>query len=248
MALAYSGGLDSRFLAHMARQAGIFVRALHVKGPHVSSCEHAYALDWVKRMEIPVTVVRVDPLDMPELRNNPKSRCYHCKKAAFSAMRGAAGALHLCDGTNASDMEEYRPGLKALAELGVLSPLAGAALTKADIRRMAAETGLENPEQAARPCLLTRFAYDTAIDARLLAAVDAAEQAVMETFTRRGYGNAAFRLRFESPGAPALHLGMREEDAVPDTVVSEALAGTAFPGLPVRRMASLSGFFDRQKI
>lgn len=247
MAIAYSGGLDSRFLAHMARRAGIFVRALHVKGPHTPSRERACALEWAKRAGIPATVVGIDPLAMPSLRSNPKDRCYHCKTAVFSVLREAAGALPLCDGTNASDEGEFRPGLKALAELDIISPLARAGLTKDAIRRMAAETGLTNPDQAAQPCLLTRFDYGTALDARLLAAVDAAEQAVAEALARHGYGETPFRLRYESPDFPALHLGMAGEDAGLDAIISEALAGKEFSGLPIRRMVSLSGFFDRKR-
>ncbi|MDL2209834.1 ATP-dependent sacrificial sulfur transferase LarE [Desulfovibrio sp. OttesenSCG-928-O18] len=246
MALAYSGGLDSRFLAHMARRAGLSVRALHIKGPHVPSHEHVYALDWAQRAGIAVTVVALDPLRMPELRNNPRDRCYHCKRSIFIALRKAAGDLPLCDGTNASDKGEYRPGLKALAELAVISPLAEAGLTKDAIRRMGTETGLENPDQAAKPCLLTRFGYNTPIDAERLTAVDAAEQAVMEALALRGCGEIPFRLRYESPGNAALHLEMAAQDDTLDAALTRVLAEKGFSGAPVRRMASLSGFFDRK--
>ena len=129
IAVAYSGGLDSRFLIHMARRAGLDVRALHIRGPHIPAREHRYAVQWAADCGVPLTVIERDPLGMPELQNNPKDRCYHCKKAVFTALREAAGELPLCDGTNASDLGEYRPGLRALRELDIRSPLAEAGIS-----------------------------------------------------------------------------------------------------------------------
>lgn len=250
VAVAYSGGLDSRFVVHMAKRAGLAVRALHVFGPHIPAHEHAYAVGWAERSGAPLTVINLDPLDMPALRANPPDRCYHCKKAVFTALRGAAGGLPLCDGTNASDLGEYRPGLRALAELGIHSPLAGTGMTKEDIRAVGRATGLEKPDQAAQPCLLTRFGYGETLTPSLLLAVDAAEAAVRKALASRGYGNAAFRVRFEGAAAPALHLARQAFSNAMSPPLREdletALKTTGFPDAPIRLMNSLSGYFDRE--
>lgn len=247
LAVAYSGGLDSRFLIHSALRAGLSVRALHVHGPHIPAGEHAYAVRWAERAGIPLTVVKMNPLCLPELRNNPEDRCYHCKKAIFTAIGEAIGNLPLCDGTNASDLGEYRPGLKALAELGIRSPLAEAGIGKGDIRAMGTASGLENPAQAAQPCLLTRFGYGQALSPERLAAVDVAEEAARRVFTAFGQPDRPFRLRYEDAATPALHL---TGEALPPEMaesLAAALAGVGFPGTPVRATASLSGYFDRRK-
>lgn len=250
VAIAYSGGLDSRFVVHMAKRADLAVRALHVHGPHIPAHEHAYAVDWAERSGASLTVINIDPLDMPALRANPPDRCYHCKKAVFTALRGAAGELPLCDGTNASDLGEHRPGLRALAELGIHSPLAGAGMTKEDIRAAGRATGLENPDQAAQPCLLTRFGYGETLTSSLLLAVDAAEAAVQKALASRGYGNAPFRVRFEGAGTPALHLARQAfGNVMPPPLRDDleiALKTAGFPNAPIRLMGSLSGYFDRE--
>lgn len=250
VAVAYSGGLDSRFVVHMAKRAGLAVRALHVNGPHIPAHEHAYAVAWAEHTGVALTVVNLDPLAMPVLRVNPTDRCYHCKKAVFTALRDAAGGLPLCDGTNASDLGEYRPGLRALAELAVRSPLAEAGITKEEVRDIGGNTGLENPDQAALPCLLTRFGYGEILTSELLLAVDAAETAVKKVLAARGYGAAAFRVRFEDAVTPALHLARKPFGASLSPPLSRdlavALESVGFRNAPVRLTDSLSGYFDKR--
>lgn len=245
VAVAFSGGLDSRFLLHTAKRAGVNARALHVNGPHIPSREHAFAVHWAKNAGIPLTVVHLNPLDDSLLRNNPEDRCYHCKKAVFAAIRDAAGGLPLLDGSNVSDDGEYRPGKKALKELGVLSPLAETGYAKDDIRHAARITGMDDPAQVAQPCLLTRFGYGAALTAEALHAVDKAENAVRDAFAARGMAAVPFRLRYENAGLPALHHSGTSLSGELREAVAFALAGTGFPGIPLRRMERLSGFFDR---
>lgn len=244
-AVAFSGGLDSRFLLHMAKRAGVDARALHVNGPHVPAREHAYAVQWAKNAGVALTVLHLNPLSDPALRNNPEDRCYHCKKSVFTAVREAAGALPLLDGSNLSDRGEYRPGKRALEELAVLSPLAETGYAKDDIRRVARITGMDEPAQAAQPCLLTRFGYGAVLADENLRKVDEAENAVRDAFAAFGIPAAPFRVRYEDAVSPALH---HSGDPLPgelhEAVVS-ALAAAGFPGIPVRRMEQLSGFFDR---
>ncbi len=249
-AVAFSGGLDSRFLIHMAFRAGVAVQALHVNGPHTPFAEHAAALAWAERLGVPLAVLPLDPLSMPALRNNPKDRCYHCKKALFTALREAAGDLPLADGTNASDFGGYRPGLKALAELKIISPLADAGLTKTAIRQLAVATGMDDPEQAAQPCLLTRFNYGLAIPAKKLAAADAAERAVSGVL-RNAFpgGPPEFRLRWPDAKNPVLHLARSESCPAPGRALLDELRRTLAPhglsDIPIESVDSLSGYFDR---
>ena len=244
VAVAFSGGLDSRFLIHMARRNAIAVQALHVRGPHIPSQEHAFALRWAASHNIPLTLVACNPLTMPVLAKNPKDRCYHCKKALFTALREAAGGLPLCDGTNVSDFGEYRPGLQAIAELGILSPLAEAGITKQDIRAIAAATGMDDPEQAAQPCLLTRFGYGETITLDQLLAVDMAEEAARAVFAKHNIPNAPFRVRFETARTPALHTSLETVSPALAKDLADALATAGLSGVPVRQMQTLSGYFD----
>ena len=244
VAVAFSGGLDSRFLIHMARQNNIAVQALHVQGPHIPSRENAYALEWAASLNVPLTVMECDPLTMPELVRNPEDRCYHCKKELFTALRKAAKGLPLCDGTNVSDMREYRPGLKAVAELGILSPLAEAGFTKGDIHSVAAMTGMGDPDQAAQPCLLTRFGYGETLTHAKLLAVDAAEEAARTVFANHGLLNAPFRIRFESVHTPALHTSLASIPSALAKDLADALAHAGLPNVPIRHMKTLSGYFD----
>lgn len=198
MALAFSGGLDSRFLAHAAQvlaqtlaPAPESLCLVHVHGPHVPQGESRKALAWAQARGLRCVTVFFDPLAFDAVRHNHTERCYHCKKAMFLAIGHALAALPqgaghfvLCDGSNASDSQSYRPGLAALSELGVRSPLAEAALSKQDIRLLAAQSGLERPEQTPRPCLLTRFAYGLEADAPTLAALEKAEDAVAQVLAK----------------------------------------------------------------
>lgn len=123
-------------------------------------------------------VLSADELDEAGIENNPADRCYRCKKLLFqklSAFARERGIRVLLDGTNADDLTVYRPGLRALKELGVLSPLADAGFSKEDVRRMASEYGIPVADRPSAPCLATRFPYGTKLDYALLRKVDDAE-------------------------------------------------------------------------
>lgn len=182
VAVAFSGGLDSRFLCHAALLCGCDVLAVHVYGPHIPPQESAGAAVWARERGLPLHTAQFDPLALPEVESNSPRRCYGCKTGLVALLRGElarmAQAEHdrvLCDGTNADDLQAYRPGLRALEEGRVRSPLAEAGLTKAQVREAARATGLDRPEQRARPCLLTRLAYGMRPEAATLARLAAAE-------------------------------------------------------------------------
>ncbi|MBZ2172379.1 hypothetical protein EKK70_09020 [Desulfovibrio sp. DS-1] len=243
LAVALSGGLDSRFLTHAALLAGCRVTALHITGPHMPPRETAEARRWATARGATFTTVPLDPLTIPAIAAGDRDRCYHCKHAAFTALLATAAPLPLCDGTNADDLTAYRPGLRALRELGIRSPLAEAGLAKADIRALAARTGMDRPNQAARPCLLTRLAYGMRPDAATLARLAAAEEELEDL------GLWDFRLRLAPGAPPCLQLGPAH--AMPQAATAGTTAAGTTPAnfaLPppdaLHRILARHGFVD----
>lgn len=183
LVVAFSGGIDSRFLSHAALLSGCDVLAVHARGPHIPAGESAHALAWAKARGLPLLVVDFDPLCLPEVSTNSRQRCYACKTGLLAAIGAALTRVGqqgrvLCDGSNADDLGAFRPGLRALQEAGVVSPLAESGMDKAAIRAAARATGLDDPDQRARPCLLTRLAYGLEPDADVLARLAAVEEAL----------------------------------------------------------------------
>ena len=251
LALAFSGGIDSRFLCHMALACGCDVVALHGAGPQVPAEESADARAWAAARGLRLLVVAHDPLSLPEVAANSRERCYACKRALLAGMRDALtaageGGRVLCDGGNLDDQRAFRPGLRAVAEAGVRSPLAEAGLGKALIRELARETGLDRPDQPSRPCLLTRLAYGMRPDAPLLTRLAAAEAALaaLDEADREAFGECAglgeFRLRLVP--APLLQCNRLPERLAP--AVKEALAAHGFAPFSVACAERVSGFFD----
>lgn len=225
-ALAYSGGLDSRFLAHAAQRFGFEPVLLHIVGPHIPPEETDYARHWAASRELAYEELPADPLDLALVASGDRRRCYACKRNLFSLLK-ARTDLPLCDGTNASDAGQYRPGIRAVEELGILSPLASAGLTKADIHRCAALTGMEDPEQKARPCLLTRLPYGMKPERSLLAGLAAGERAVHGVFASAGLPGPDFRLRLVD--AERLELHVLPEPALAPGLCAELAAALPKP-------------------
>ena len=245
LTVACSGGIDSRFLAHAALRAGVPVQLVHVSGPHVPPEDTAYALDWAESCGLAVRVLRLDPLDLPEVAAGGRDRCYACKSFLFSRITAVAGG-RVCDGSNASDAAEFRPGRRALLELAILSPLAEVGLTKDMIRSLARDTGLARPGQRSAACLLTRLPYGLAPDRAVLARLAAGERAVEEALGAAGHAEAPFRLRLCETGAFELHLGLRNSPTALLCVLEKALCGAGFPRTPVLCMDGVSGYFDKR--
>jgi uncharacterized protein len=237
LAVALSGGLDSRFLAHAARLASCEILLLHASGPHVSPRDSEGAKLWALEQGLPLRVIPFDPLPLPAVAENTRERCYFCKKALLESLRPHAAGHTLCDGSQADDLlHPHRPGQRALKEAGLRSPLAEAGLGKARIRELAALSGLTHAKQPARPCLLTRLAYGLRPDAATLTRLAAAEAALEDA------GLDDFRLRLTP--APQLHVLALPEDK--QDCVAHLLAAHGFAGAQTLRLESLSGFFDRK--
>ena len=145
VAVAFSGGVDSAYLLYMACKYAERVKAYYVKSAFQPQFELDDAERFAKELQAEMTIIRLDVLTDEQVRMNPPNRCYFCKKRIFSAIREHAqqdGFQVLLDGTNASDDAGDRPGMVALQELAVMSPLRLCGLTKTDIRRLSKEAGL----------------------------------------------------------------------------------------------------------
>ena len=177
-AVLFSGGLDSSLLlAAAARLLGPGLTAITFTGPHTVPGELAAAWALTRRLKVRHLVRAFDPLSLPEFRHNTLERCYICKRAIITqAWERAAtlGVQVLWDGTNVDDLANFRPGLRALREQGVESPLLLAGLGKAAIRALSRDLGLD-ADRPSQSCLATRFPYNTTLTADDLARVGRAE-------------------------------------------------------------------------
>jgi len=176
--IACSGGTDSIFLLYTASKIKkLRLMAVSVKSPYMHSEEIAEAEKFCSDRLINHRVVE---MAFPEgIRNNPENRCYLCKREILALILLIAEEgkyINVFDGTNADDINDYRPGLKALKEAGVRSPLLEAGLTKAEIRELSREEGLNTWDKPANACLLTRFPHNTVIESGELRKVEKAEK------------------------------------------------------------------------
>ena len=250
LAVAFSGGLDSRFLAFAARELGFDVKLLNICGPHIAKKETADACSWAQKEGFDIKSIYLNPLEIKEVSENHTDRCYYCKKQLFSLLLEKTHGLPLCDGTNHSDLAHYRPGVKALNELGIRSPLAEARLTKQDNRELGALLGLDNCEQAALPCMLTRVPYNEKVNPEELLALAEAETALAQFFAALGKGTIRFRLRKISSGAFELHIFKDDFPRLSPSVIENGKKILAkYPSVTPaswRSCEKLSGYFDRQ--
>jgi uncharacterized protein len=182
-ALAFSGGVDSAYILYAARESGADVHAYYVKSDFQPEFEFEDAKRLAAELGAEMTVIYLDVLGDPDVENNPKDRCYHCKKHVFRAIMERAekdGYEIILDGTNASDDPGDRPGVRALREYGVRSPLRECGLTKDRIRELSREAGLFTWDKPAYACLATRIKTDQKILYSDLKAVEACEGLMME--------------------------------------------------------------------
>lgn len=201
-AIAFSGGVDSAYLLYAALQSGADVRAYYVKSAFQPQFELDDARRLAEALSADMRVLDVDILADKTVAVNPPDRCYHCKRRIFSAIASAAAAdgyTLLLDGTNASDDAGDRPGMRALRELSVRSPLRECGLTKPEIRRLSREAGLFTWDKPAYACLATRVPAGERLTAEKLENTERAEDFLFSL------GFADFRVRLFN-GAARLQL------------------------------------------
>lgn len=223
VAVAFSGGVDSTFLLKAAQET------LSDKAMAITACPCSFTdrelketQDFCQENHICQEICKINEFDIPGFRQNPPDRCYICKKTLFSNFLRIAqenGAV-LCEGSNMDDLGDYRPGLRALAELKVQSPLRTAELTKAEIRLLSHKLQLPTWDKPSFACLASRFVYGERITAEKLAAVDKAEQLLWE------FGFKQFRVR--------VHASLARVELLPEQLeqaVAEPMRSTIYKGL-----------------
>lgn len=191
-ALGFSGGVDSAYLLYAALQWGAEVRPYYIKTSFQPEFELEDAMRLGRQFNVKITVLEYDILTLSAIAANPSNRCYYCKKALFGLLQKRAvqdGYSVLIDGTNASDKEKERPGMQALQELSVKSPLRQCGLTKTEIRRLSKEAGLFTWNKPAYACLATRIPVGQSITVDLLKRVEGAENVLFSL------GFSDFRVR-----------------------------------------------------
>jgi len=180
--VAYSGGTDSAFLAYVAHQVlGPRMIAVIADSPSLPRRELAAALDFASQHGIPTHILQTRELDDPNYARNDQNRCFHCKDELFTQMeatRAELGFAHLAYGMNLDDRNDIRPGQKAAALHNALAPLAGANLTKREIRALARQAGLTLADKPASACLSSRIEYGRPVTPENLAQVERAEDAL----------------------------------------------------------------------
>lgn len=198
VALAFSGGVDSAYLWYAAIRAGADVKAYYIKTAFQPEFEYQDALHLAELLHGNLQVIEGDILSRPEVVANPKNRCYHCKRYLFSSLLEAAAADGyglVIDGTNASDDAGDRPGMVALRELEVKSPLRECGLTKDEIRRLSREAGLFTWNKPSYACLATRIPTGEEITAVKLSTTEHAEDYL------KSLGFSDFRVRMQDGNA-----------------------------------------------
>lgn len=219
LAVAFSGGVDSTFLLAVAeRVLGGKVLAVISKTPLTPDREHEQALALCRGLSVDCVVVGGCGLDDPAFTENPPERCYLCKKILLSGIKDAAlkrGFEKLAEGSNADDCLDYRPGSRAVCELGVSSPLLEAGMSKRDIRDLSRWMGLPTWDKPSFACLASRFPYGDPITEEKLLQVSAAEQHLLDlgvsSVRVRVHGDIA---RIEAPADDLPLLFSRREGIV----------------------------------
>lgn len=181
--VAFSGGVDSSLLLKIACDCAkkskkkVYAVTIHTTLHTVKekdfTCENAEKMGAIHK------IIEIDELNEAGIINNPKDRCYLCKKYMFSRVCDFATSVNvgiIIEGTNSDDLNTYRPGIKALGELGIASPLANAGMTKEDVRTLAAEYGIPASNKPSTPCLATRFEYGMTLSYDKIRKVEKAEE------------------------------------------------------------------------
>ncbi|MGB8450729.1 MAG: ATP-dependent sacrificial sulfur transferase LarE [Anaerocolumna sp.] len=184
VAVAFSGGVDSTFLLKTAYDVlGTNVLAVTARSSTYPEREYREAKEFTEKHGIPHEIIISEELEVDGFSDNPVNRCYLCKNELFEKISGIAyqhGILHVAEGSNHDDLSDYRPGLKAISEHGVVSPLRTAELTKEEIRILSKESGLPTWNKQSFACLSSRFPYGQKITREKLEMVDKAEQLLLD--------------------------------------------------------------------
>ena len=228
-AVAFSSGVDSTFLLRVAHEElGDHVMAVTIRSHTFPKRELDEAAAFCAREGIRHAIIETEELSIPGFAENPPDRCYHCKRALFGSILSFAkdnGLNAVLEGSNIDDDGDYRPGRRAIRELGILSPLSDVGLTKAEIRALSRKMGLPTSDKPSFACLASRFPYGERITAEGLERVEKAEQWLLDAglglkqLRVRSHGDTA---RIEVPPADIPRLAARADE------IDAALRGFGF--------------------
>jgi pyridinium-3,5-biscarboxylic acid mononucleotide sulfurtransferase len=184
LAVAFSGGVDSTFLLKVAHDVlGENVIAVTARSSTYPEREFAEASEFIGKLGVKHIVIVSEELEIEGYASNPTDRCYYCKKELFTKIKDIAmqnGIKYVADGSNIDDLGDYRPGMRAVKELSVVSPLKEAEMTKDDIRLLSKDMGLPTWNKQPFACLASRFPYGNEITLEKLGMVDKAEQYLLD--------------------------------------------------------------------
>lgn len=204
LCLAFSGGVDSSLLlktaAEAAAKTGRNVYAVTFNTRLHPACDLENAKKVAGELGGIHKIIDIDELEQEAIRQNPVNRCYLCKKHLFETLKGFAASQGVCcvmDGTNEDDLHVYRPGIQALRELGIISPLALLHITKEEVKAIAASCGISAAARPSTPCMATRLPYNTPIDYELLTRIEEGESYL------RGLAGVRANVRLRLHGAIA---------------------------------------------
>lgn len=206
IAIAYSGGVDSSYLLYAAKKYGKEVKAYYVRTSFQPDFEYEDAKRIAEYIGADMATIEIDILSDERIRDNPEDRCYYCKQKIMGSIKKEAekdGYPVIVEGTNASDDISDRPGMKAIKELGIVSPLLECSMTKNDICELSKEAGLQTWNKPSYSCLATRITTGDSITENKLNIVEDSENKL------RNIGFSDFRVRLRDGGAV---MELREED------------------------------------
>lgn len=245
--IAFSGGVDSSLLLKIACDCAKInktnVYAVTVQTMLNSVKEIDFTSKNAQEIGAIHKIIEIDELNEAGISENPKDRCYICKKYMFSKIKEYAksvGADKIIDGTNSDDLGTYRPGIKALKELGIISPLAGVEMSKKDVRKLALEYGISASDKPSTPCLATRFEYGTKLDYDKIRKVEKAE----EYLSSLGFYNVRLRVhrdiaRIEVDSENLVKIINKKDDVI------EFIKALGFKYVTVDLEGFVSGSMDR---
>jgi uncharacterized protein len=211
VALGFSGGVDSAYLLYAAKSCGVDVQPYFIKSQFQPDFELEDARELAAQLQVELKVIYADALASDLVRANPANRCYYCKQNVFGLLKQAAerdGYRVIIDGTNGSDQVDDRPGMKALTEMQVLSPLRLCGMTKSEIREKSKAAGLFTWDKPSYACLATRVPTGEELTDEKLSKVEKAEKALMDL------GFSDFRIRLFHDGARIQLKGPQMEKAI----------------------------------
>ena len=221
LVVAFSGGVDSSLLLKLAcaaaQETGKKVYGFFLSTMLHPAKEAEEARETARDMGADFRILKIDELEGAEIEDNPLDRCYRCKRHLFREIQKEAkemGITRILEGTNEDDLHVYRPGIRAVRELGIISPLADAGFTKEEVRRFAKECGISVSDKPSSPCLATRFPYGTRLSYEEMRKVEAGEAFLKNL----GFYNVRLRVHGELARIEVdqrdLHLLLDQREAV----------------------------------